>query len=233
MKMAKHGKKYNEVKKLVDRTKFYTLDEAIELVKKMCYAKFDESVEVHVQLGIDATKSDQNVRSTVSLPHGIGKTVRIAVFATGDKAKEAKDMGADFVGAGDLVEKVMKEGWTDFDVAIAAPDMMKDVGKLGKVLGPKGLMPSPKAGTVTADIGNAVKEFKAGRIEVRNDKTGNVHFPVGKKSFDDIKIKENIVAGLEQLNKLKPTTSKGKFIKKVTLALTMSPGVKLDNSVSL
>jgi large subunit ribosomal protein L1 len=233
MKMAKHGKKYNEVKKLVDRTKFYTLDEAIELVKKMCYAKFDESVEVHVQLGIDATKSDQNVRSTVSLPHGIGKTVRIAVFATGDKAKEAKDMGADFVGAGDLVEKVMKEGWTDFDVAIAAPDMMKDVGKLGKVLGPKGLMPSPKAGTVTADIGNAVKEFKAGRIEVRNDKTGNVHFPVGKKSFDDIKIKENIVAGLEQLNKLKPTTSKGKFIKKVTLASTMSPGVKLDNSVSL
>ncbi|HNV04838.1 MAG TPA: 50S ribosomal protein L1 [Petrotogaceae bacterium] len=231
--MAKHGKKYNEVKKLVDRTKFYTLDEAIELVKKMCYAKFDESVEVHVQLGIDATKSDQNVRSTVSLPHGIGKTVRIAVFATGDKAKEAKDMGADFVGAGDLVEKVMKEGWTDFDVAIAAPDMMKDVGKLGKVLGPKGLMPSPKAGTVTADIGNAVKEFKAGRIEVRNDKTGNVHFPVGKKSFDDIKIKENIVAGLEQLNKLKPTTSKGKFIKKVTLASTMSPGVKLDNSVSL
>lgn len=231
--MAKHGKKYNEVKKLVDRTKFYTLDEAIELVKKMCYAKFDESVEVHVQLGIDATKSDQNVRSTVSLPHGIGKTVRIAVFATGDKAKEAKDMGADFVGAGDLVEKVMKEGWTDFDVAIAAPDMMKDVGKLGKVLGPKGLMPSPKAGTVTADIGNAVKEFKAGRIEVRNDKTGNVHFPVGKKSFDDIKIKENIIAGLEQLNKLKPTTSKGKFIKKVTLASTMSPGVKLDNSVSL
>lgn len=231
--MAKHGKKYNEVKKLVDRTKFYTLDEAIELVKKMCYAKFDESVEVHVQLGIDATKSDQNVRSTVSLPHGIGKTVRIAVFATGDKAKEAKDMGADFVGAGDLVEKVMKEGWTDFDVAIAAPDMMKDVGKLGKILGPKGLMPSPKAGTVTADIGNAVKEFKAGRIEVRNDKTGNVHFPVGKKSFDDIKIKENIVAGLEQLNKLKPTTSKGKFIKKVTLASTMSPGVKLDNSVSL
>ncbi|HQI78056.1 MAG TPA: 50S ribosomal protein L1 [Petrotogaceae bacterium] len=231
--MAKHGKKYNEVKKLVDRTKFYALDEAIELVKKMCYAKFDESVEVHVQLGIDATKSDQNVRSTVSLPHGIGKTVRIAVFATGDKAKEAKDMGADFVGAGDLVEKVMKEGWTDFDVAIAAPDMMKDVGKLGKVLGPKGLMPSPKAGTVTADIGNAVKEFKAGRIEVRNDKTGNVHFPVGKKSFDDIKIKENIVAALEQLNKLKPTTSKGKFIKKVTLALTMSPGVKLDNSVSL
>lgn len=231
--MAKHGKKYNEVKKLVDRTKFYTLDEAIELVKKMCYAKFDESVEVHVQLGIDATKSDQNVRSTVSLPYGIGKTVRIAVFATGDKAKEAKDMGADFVGAGDLVEKVMKEGWTDFDVAIAAPDMMKDVGKLGKVLGPKGLMPSPKAGTVTADIGNAVKEFKAGRIEVRNDKTGNVHFPVGKKSFDDIKIKENIVAGLEQLNKLKPTTSKGKFIKKVTLASTMSPGVKLDNSVSL
>jgi large subunit ribosomal protein L1 len=233
MKMAKHGKKYNEVKKLVDRTKFYALDEAIELVKKMSYAKFDESVEVHVQLGIDATKSDQNVRSTVSLPHGIGKTVRIAVFATGDKAKEAKDMGADFVGAGDLVEKVMKEGWTDFDVAIAAPDMMKDVGKLGKVLGPKGLMPSPKAGTVTADIGNAVKEFKAGRIEVRNDKTGNVHFPVGKKSFDDIKIKENIVAALEQLNKLKPTTSKGKFIKKVTLALTMSPGVKLDNSVSL
>ncbi|HOT31733.1 MAG TPA: 50S ribosomal protein L1 [Petrotogaceae bacterium] len=231
--MAKHGKKYNEVKKLVDRTKFYALDEAIELVKKMSYAKFDESVEVHVQLGIDATKSDQNVRSTVSLPHGIGKTVRIAVFATGDKAKEAKDMGADFVGAGDLVEKVMKEGWTDFDVAIAAPDMMKDVGKLGKVLGPKGLMPSPKAGTVTADIGNAVKEFKAGRIEVRNDKTGNVHFPVGKKSFDDIKIKENIVAALEQLNKLKPTTSKGKFIKKVTLALTMSPGVKLDNSVSL
>ncbi|HQP59479.1 MAG TPA: 50S ribosomal protein L1, partial [Petrotogaceae bacterium] len=137
--MAKHGKKYNEVKKLVDRTKFYALDEAIELVKKMSYAKFDESVEVHVQLGIDATKSDQNVRSTVSLPHGIGKTVRIAVFATGDKAKEAKDMGADFVGAGDLVEKVMKEGWTDFDVAIAAPDMMKDVGKLGKVLGPKGL----------------------------------------------------------------------------------------------
>ncbi|MCP5455721.1 MAG: 50S ribosomal protein L1 [Thermotogae bacterium] len=224
------GKKYIEARKLVDKSKDYTIEEAIELVKKASYAKFDETIEIHVQIGIDATKSDQNVRSTIALPHGTGKTVRVAVFATGEKVEEAKNAGADFVGSDDLADKILNEGWTDFDVAIATPDMMRVVGKLGKVLGPRGLMPSPKAGTVTPDVASAVKEFKAGRIEVRNDKTGNVHFPVGKKSFDTEKIKENIISGVEQLSKLKPANSKGKFIKKIVTASTMGPGVKLDST---
>ncbi|BBE32124.1 50S ribosomal protein L1 [Tepiditoga spiralis] len=226
----RRGKKYLEAKKLVDSLKLYSIDEAVELVKKVAYSKFDDSVEVHVQLGIDSTKSDQNVRNTVSLPHGTGKDVKVLVFATGEKAEEAKAAGADYVGSDELADKIVKEAWSDFDVAIATPDMMRVVGKLGRFLGPRGLMPSPKAGTVTADVTAAVKEFKAGRLEVRNDKTGNVHFPAGKKSFDNEKLKENIISGLEQLSKLKPSSSKGKFIKKVSIAPTMGPGVKLDTT---
>jgi large subunit ribosomal protein L1 len=226
--MAKRGKKYQEVRKQVDALKIYALDEAVDLVKKVSYANFDASIEVHVVLGIDSKKSDQNVRSTVSLPHGTGKEVRVLVFAEGEKAEAANKAGADFVGGEDLAQKITSEGWTDFDVAIASSDMMKVVGKLGRVLGPKGLMPSPKAGTVTDDIENAVSAFKAGKLEVRNDKTGNVHFPVGKKSFENDKLKENIVSGLEQLSKLKPSTSKGKFIRRVVIAPTMGPGIKID-----
>lgn len=226
----RRGKKYLEAKKLVDSLKLYSVDEAVELVKKVAYSKFDDSIEVHVQLGVDSTKSDQNVRSTISLPHGTGKEVKVLVFATGEKAEEARAAGADYVGSDELADKIVKEAWSDFDVAIATPDMMRVVGKLGRFLGPRGLMPSPKAGTVTADIASAVKEFKAGRLEVRNDKTGNVHFPTGKKSFDNEKLKENIISGLEQLSKLKPSSSKGKFIKKVSIAPTMGPGIKLDTT---
>lgn len=226
--MANRGKKYLEVKKLVDGQKTYSVDEAISLVKKLGYAKFDETIEAHVNLGIDATKSDQNVRNTIALPQGTGKKVRVIVFAKGEKAEEAKKAGADYVGAEDLVEKITKEGWTDFDTAIATPDMMRFVGRLGKFLGPRGLMPSPKAGTVTPDVETAVKEFKAGRIEVRNDKTGNLHFPIGKKSFEDEKLKENLLSAMEQLCKFRPSTSKGKFILKVVLAPTMGPSTKLD-----
>ncbi|PWJ90567.1 50S ribosomal protein L1 [Oceanotoga sp. DSM 15011] len=232
--MAKHGKKYLEAKKIVESDKLYDLKDAVELAKKVSYAKFNASVEVHVQLGIDPKKSDQNVRSTVTLPHGTGKDVKVLVFAQGERAEKAKEAGADFVGAEDLVEKITKEGWTDFDVAIASSDMMRFVGKLGKVLGPKGLMPSPKAGTVTDDIEAAVKGFKAGRVEVRNDKTGNVHFPAGKVSFEDDQLVENIKNGLEQLSKLKPAASKGKFFQKVVIAPTMGPGIKLDiNALSI
>lgn len=228
--MAKRGKKYIEAKKLVDRTLNYKIDEAIELAKKTSYAKFDSSIEVHVRLGIDAKKSDQNVRSTVSLPNGTGKEIKVLVFAEGEKAEEAKNAGADFVGGEDLAEKITKENWTDFDIAIASPDMMKVVGKLGRILGPKGIMPSPKAGTVVDDVAKAVNEFKAGKVEVRNDKSANVHFPVGKKSFNNDQLKENIVSGLEQLCKLRPQTAKGRFIRKVVISPTMGPGIKLDTS---
>ncbi len=228
--MPKHSRRYQEAKNLVDRQRFYPLDEAVELVKKTATAKFDETVELHIKTGIDPRKSDQMVRSSISLPNGTGKSVKVLVFARGEKAKEAQEAGADYVGAEDLVEKIEKEGFLDFDVAIATPDMMRVIGRLGRILGPKGLMPSPKSGTVTDDIATAVKEFKMGRIEVRTDKTGNIHVPVGKVSFDDEKLKENIVSALEQISRLRPGTMKGKFFRKVVIASTMGPGIKLDLS---
>jgi len=228
--MPKRSKRYNQVKELVDRTKHYSLDEAIKLAKETATAKFDETIELHIKTGIDPRKSDQQIRSSISLPHGTGKSVRVLVFAKGEKAEEAEEAGADYVGAEDLVEKIEKEGFLDFDVAIATPDMMRVIGRLGRILGPKGLMPSPKSGTVTEDIASAVKEFKAGRIEVRTDKTGNIHIPVGKRSFEDEKIKENVISALQQIEKLRPATMKGELFKKVVLASTMGPGIKLDIS---
>lgn len=226
--MPKHSKRYNELKKLIDPEKAYTLDEAVELVKKVATAKFDETVEVHIKTNIDYRKSEQNIRSTISLPNGTGKTVRVLVFAKGNKADEAKDAGADYVGAEDLVDKITNEAFFDFDVAIATPDMMKVIGKLGKVLGPRGLMPNPKSGTVTEDVASAVSEFKKGKVEVRTDKTGNLHFPVGKASFDQEKLKENIKAAYEQIVALRPAGVKGIFIKKTVVTSTMGPGIKLD-----
>jgi len=226
--MPKHSKRYNELKKLIDPEKAYTLDEAVELVKKVATAKFDETVEVHIKTNVDYRKSEQNIRSTISLPNGTGKTVRVLVFAKGDKADEAKNAGADYVGAEDLVDKITNEAFFDFDVAIATPDMMKVIGKLGKVLGPRGLMPNPKSGTVTEDVASAVSEFKKGKVEVRTDKTGNLHFPVGKASFDQEKLRENIKAAYEQIVGLRPAGVKGIFIKKAVVTPTMGPGIKLD-----
>lgn len=226
--MANRGKKYLEARKNIDSEKNYSIEEAVELIKKVSYTKFDGTVEIHVQLGIDSKKSDQNVRNTVSLPHGTGKDIKVLVFAEGDLADKAKEAGADFAGDDELIDKINNQNWSDFDIAIATPNMMKKVGKLGRVLGPKGLMPSPKAGTVTEDIEKAVKEFKAGKVEVRNDKSGNVHFPAGKVSFDNSQIVENIKSGMDQLSKLKPQTTKGKFFKKVVVAPTMGPGIRLD-----
>ncbi|HPV63445.1 MAG TPA: 50S ribosomal protein L1, partial [Fervidobacterium sp.] len=191
-------------------------------------AKFDETVEVHIKTNVDYRKSEQNIRSTISLPNGTGKTVRVLVFAKGDKADEAKNAGADYVGAEDLVDRITNEAFFDFDVAIATPDMMKVIGKLGKVLGPRGLMPNPKSGTVTEDVASAVSEFKKGKVEVRTDKTGNLHFPVGKASFDQEKLRENIKAAYEQIVGLRPAGVKGIFIKKAVVTPTMGPGIKLD-----
>jgi len=226
--MPKHSKRYLEARKLVDRTKFYDLDEAVELVKKTATAKFDETIELHLVTNIDYRKPEQHVRGTITLPHGTGKEVKVLVFAKGDKAKEALEAGADYVGAEELVEKIEKEGFVDFDVAIATPDMMKVVGRLGKILGPRGLMPSPKSGTVTQEIAETVKEFKKGRIEVKTDKTGNIHIPVGKRSFDNEKLKENIKAAIEQIMTMRPAGVKGQFIRKAVLASTMGPGIKLN-----
>ncbi|SHE28041.1 LSU ribosomal protein L1P [Marinitoga hydrogenitolerans DSM 16785] len=227
--MSKHGKRYLEAKKLIDREKFYTLDEALELIPKIANAKFDESIELHMVLGIDPRKNDQQVRGNISLPHGTGKKVRILVFAKGEKVQEALDAGADYAGSDEFIQKI-QGGWTDFDIAIATPDMMREIGRLGKILGPRGLMPSPKSGTVTNDVADAVKAFKAGKIEVRNDKTGNLHVAVGKKSFDSSKLKENIVEAIQQIEKMRPSGAKGKFIRKVALAPTMGPGLKLNVS---
>ncbi|ABS60699.1 MULTISPECIES: 50S ribosomal protein L1 [Fervidobacterium] len=229
--MPKHSKRYNEIRKLVDSEKAYTLDEAVELLKKTATAKFDETVEFHIKTNIDYRKSEQNIRSTISLPHGTGKSVRVLVFAKGEKAEEAKQAGADYVGAEELADKIANEGFVDFDVAIATPDMMKVIGKLGKVLGPRGLMPNPKTGTVTEDIAAAVSEFKKGKVEVRTDKTGNLHFPVGKASFEPDKLKENIKSAYEQILSLRPAGVKGHFIKKAVVATTMGPGIKLDLNV--
>ncbi len=229
--MAKRGKKYIEAKKKIDRTKLYDLDEAIQLVLDTAYANFDETVDIAVRLGVDPRHSDQIVRGACTLPHGTGKEVKVLAFAKGEKEKEAKEAGADYVGAEEYVEKI-KQGWLDFDKVVATPDMMRIVGQLGKILGPRGLMPNPKLGTVTMDIGKVIKELKSGRIEFRVDKGANVHAPMGKVSFGKEKLKENILAFMDTLMRLKPPSSKGTYIRGITLSSTMGPGVKVDpNSV--
>lgn len=220
------GKKIEGARKLVERRP-YKLQEAAELLKKAKFSKFDETVEIAVNLGVDPKHSDQVVRGTVVLPHGLGRSVRVLVLASGEKMKEAQEAGADFVGADDLVQKI-QEGWTDFDAVIATPDMMKSAGRLGKVLGPRGLMPNPKTGTVTFEVAKAVKEVKAGKVEFRVDKAGIVHSAVGKISFDAPKIAENAQALLAAIQKAKPAAAKGKYLKKATLTSTMGPGIQLD-----
>jgi large subunit ribosomal protein L1 len=223
----KHSKRYQKLREKVDRLRHYPLAEAVKLVKENANAKFDESVEVAVRLGIDPKKQEQTVAGTVSLPHGTGKQVRVLAFVKGDKVDEAQAAGADYVGFEDLVEKI-STGWTDFDVAVATPDTMPAVGRLGKILGPKGLMPSPKTQTVTFDIGAAIRALKAGRINYRNDKTGNVHAVVGKVSFTHEQLIENIYAFIRELMKNKPATAKGQFIRKVVISSTMGVGVRVD-----
>ncbi|MEK7864428.1 MAG: 50S ribosomal protein L1, partial [Nitrospirota bacterium] len=221
------GKKINEAREKVERGKEYSIEDAIGLVKKASFTKFNETVDMAVNLGIDAKKTDQMVRSAVVLPHGTGKKVRVVVFAKGEKEKEARDAGADYVGAEDLIEKI-QQGWFDFDKVVATPDIMGLVGKLGKLLGPRGLMPNPKLGTVTFDLAKAVKEIKAGKIEYKTEKAGLIHVPIGKVSFDDQKLIENAMAVIDAIIKAKPPTSKGKYLKKVAVSSTMGPGVQID-----
>ena len=225
--MPKHGKKYEEASKLIDKAAQYEVSEAIELVKKTATAKFDETVEVAFKLGVDPRQSDQMIRGAVVLPNGTGKTQTVLVFAKGEKAKEAEAAGADFVGADDIVAKI-QGGWFDFDVAIATPDMMGVVGKIGRLLGPKGLMPNPKTGTVTMDVTKAINDVKAGKIEYRVDKTGIIHAPIGKASFEQEKLEENFKTLCDVLIKAKPASSKGQYIRSVTVSSTMGPGVKIN-----
>ena len=224
----KHGKKYTEIAKLVDRSVAYEPAEAISVVKKTASAKFDETVEVHIRTGCDGRHADQQVRGAVVLPNGTGKTVRVLVFAKGTKLDEAQAAGADFVGGEELIPKIQNEGWFDFDVVVATPDMMGVVGRLGKVLGPKGLMPNPKAGTVTMDVTKAVNDIKAGKIEYRLDKANIIHVPVGKASFSEQQLQENFDALMGAIMKAKPSAVKGQYLKSVTLACTMGPGVKVS-----
>lgn len=224
----KHGKKYNDSAKLIETGKFYDVDEAVAIAVKTGTAKFDETVEIHVRLGVDSRHADQQVRGAVILPNGTGKTVRALVFAKGDKADAAKEAGADYIGAEELVAKIQNENWLDFDVVIATPDMMGVVGRLGKVLGPRGLMPTPKAGTVTPDVARAVTEAKAGKIEYRLDKTNIIHCPIGKVSFGADKLKENLDALMAAIVKAKPAATKGQYIKSCVVATTMGPGIKLN-----
>ena len=221
------GKQQKAAKAKIDRTKAYPIEEALSLVKETAHAKFDETVDLCVRLGVDPRKADQMVRGAVVLPNGLGKTVRVLVFAKGEKAQEAQAAGADYVGADDLVAKI-QEGWFDFDTAIATPDMMGTVGKIGKLLGPRGLMPNPKVGTVTFEVGRAVQEAKSGKIEYRVEKAGIIHAPVGKVSFDVDMLKGNVVALMDALVKAKPATSKGTYLKKVSISSTMGPGVNVD-----
>ncbi|MGH8980096.1 MAG: 50S ribosomal protein L1 [Acidimicrobiales bacterium] len=226
--MTQHGKRYDGLSGRYDREQLYGIAEAIDLVKSMASAKFDETVELAVRLGVDPRKADQIVRGTLSLPSGTGKTVRVAVFAAGEQATEAREAGADVVGADDLVAQVRDQGFLEFDVAIATPDLMGQVGTLGRVLGPRGLMPNPKTGTVTTDVGRAVTEFKGGRVEYRTDKVGNVHLPVGKVSFSNAQVAVNVHAVIEELVRAKPAAAKGRYLLSVTLSSTMGPGVHID-----
>jgi len=227
--MKKHGKKYRAALEKMEPARKYTLDDAVKKLKEIAFAKFDETVELTMWLGVDPRKADQLVRGTLVLPHGLGRSKSVLVIAQGDKIKEAEEAGADFVGGEDMVTKI-KGGWLDFDAVIATPDMMRLVGGLGKVLGPRGLMPNPKTGTVTFDVKTAVRETKAGKVEYRVDKTGVIHTAVGKVSFDEIKIVENTRALIDAVGKAKPSTAKGKYMKKVNIASTMSPGLLLDET---
>lgn len=228
--MGKRGKQYNQAKETYDSTKSYPVEEALGLLSELHFAKFDESVDVAVRLGVDPKRADQMVRGTVTLPHGTGKTVRIVAFAKGEKEKEAQEAGADFVGGEDLVNKIKNEGWLEFDKAVATPDMMAQVGKIGKILGPRGLMPNPKVGTVTFELKRAIEELKAGKTEFRVDKVGNVHVAIGKVSFGSEKLRENFLVLLDALIRAKPAASKGTYVKNVAVSTTMSPGVKIDTA---
>ncbi|MDE3840586.1 50S ribosomal protein L1 [Bacillus methanolicus] len=227
--MVKRGKKYLEAAKLVDRSKAYTIEEAIDLVKKTSTVKFDATVEVAFRLGVDPRKADQQIRGAVVLPNGTGKTQRVLVFAKGEKAKEAEAAGADYVGDSEYINKI-NQGWFEFDVIVATPDMMGEVGKLGRVLGPKGLMPNPKTGTVTFDVERAVKEIKAGKVEYRVDKAGNIHVPIGKTSFENEKLVGNFNTIFDTILKAKPAAAKGTYMKNVAVTSTMGPGIKVDPS---
>jgi large subunit ribosomal protein L1 len=228
--MSKRGKKYQEAAAQVDRSKLYAPQEAIELLKKINYTAFDATVEVHLRLGVDPRHADQQVRGVVLFPHGLGKTVRVLVFAQGEEARAAADAGADYIADDDEWIKKIQDGWTDFDVALAVPDMMGKVGRLGRVLGPRGLMPSPKAGTIarSEDLPRLIQEAKAGRIDFRVDKTSNIHVPIGKVSFDAAKLLENMAAFMDVVKKARPTGAKGTYIRKVAIADTMGPGIKID-----
>ena len=225
--MPKHGKKYREAAAQVDKSRLYSPQEAIDLLKKISYSAFDGTVEVHMRLGVDPRHADQMVRGTAVLPHGTGRTVRVLVFAQGDKAREAEEAGADYVGAQDLIQRI-EGGWLDFDVAVATPDMMGQVGRLGRILGPRGLMPNPRSGTVTFDVGRTVRDVKAGRVEFRVDRTALVHVPIGKVSFDDQRLLENLSTLMDAVVAAKPSGAKGTYVRSVHLAATMSPGIRLD-----
>lgn len=224
----KHGKKYNESAKLVDRTVFYEIEDAVALAKKTAGAKFDETVEVHIRTGCDGRHADQQIRGAVVLPNGTGKTVRVLVFAKGDKVAEAEAAGADYVGGDELIPRIQNDGWLDFDVVVATPDMMGVVGRLGKILGPKGLMPNPKSGTVTMDVTKAINDIKAGKVEYRLDKTNIIHCPIGKASFTEEQLTQNLNTLLDAIVKAKPSTLKGQYLRSITLASTMGPGVKVS-----
>ncbi len=226
----KHGKKYNEAAKLIDRATQYEPAEAIALVKKSATAKFDETIELHIRTGCDGRHAEQQIRGAVVLPHGTGRVTRVLVFAKGDKVAEAEAAGADFVGGDELIPKIQNEGWLEFDVVVATPDMMGVVGRLGKVLGPKGLMPNPKAGTVTMDVAKAISDIKAGKIEYRLDKTNIIHVPVGKASFTEEKLADNFNTLMEAIVKAKPSTLKGQYLKSISIAPTMGPGVKISTA---
>jgi large subunit ribosomal protein L1 len=228
--MGRHGKSYVSARQAVDREREYAPVEAIRLIKQLKRAKFDESVEVHVRTGLNVRHADEQLRGTVALPHGLGKEVKVAVFAKGDKAREAEEAGADHVGAEDLAKRIQEENFTDFDVAIATPDMMPVVGRLGRILGPQGKMPNPKVGTVTMDVRKTVEESKAGKVEYRTDRTAIVHLIVGKTSFPDEHLVENFQAIMDEINRAKPAAAKGRYIRTVTMASTMGPGVKVDPS---
>ncbi len=233
--MAQHGKKYNAALEKIDRETLYSPEEAIKIAKEVAPAKFNETVELHLRLGIDPRHSDQQVRSTVLLPNGLGKTVRVLVFAEGEAAKFAQDGGADFVADDEMINKIANEGWVEFDVALAVPDMMRKIGRLGKVLGRKGLMPNPKAGTLVqpADIPRAIEEARAGRVEFRNDKTANIHLPIGKTGFSEQELVENMAAVMDAIRRTRPAGAKGTYVRRVVVTTTMGPGIRVDPNVAL
>jgi len=232
--MAKHGKRYNDAIKQIDRTKLYTPEEAVRLVKELATAKFDETIEMHFRLGIDPRHADQQIRNTVILPHGLGKEVRILVFAEGEAARIAQEAGADIVADDEIINKI-NDGWVEFDVALAVPEMMRKIGKLGRVLGRRGLMPSPKSGTLVQpeDLAEAIREARAGRLEFRNDRTANVHVPIGKASFEYQKLYENMVAMIDAIRRNKPSGAKGTYVKRIVITSTMGPAIRIDPAVAL